>query len=64
MTVSNRSGEKNFVTAMRLALAERYGDKSVGVGGVFQIENGSAKMHIMVSLRFRLHCDTNSQLCE
>eukprot|EP00117_Sycon_ciliatum_P040681 scpid56165/ scgid29855/ Ester hydrolase C11orf54 homolog len=47
VTVSNRSGEKNFVTAMRLALAERYGDKSVGVGGVFQIENGSAKMHIM-----------------
>jgi len=34
---------------MREALAAKYGDKTVGMGGVFVIEKGKAKFHIMVS---------------
>ena len=43
-----RTGEKTFITSMRLALAGRYGDKAVGVGGVFLLEKGKAKIHVMV----------------
>lgn len=33
---------------MREALAIYYGDKPVGIGGVFVIQKGKAKLHIMV----------------
>jgi hypothetical protein len=42
-----RSGPDNFITAMRKALMAKYGDKPVGVGGVFLIKSGKAKIHIM-----------------
>ncbi|XP_031549527.1 ester hydrolase C11orf54 homolog [Actinia tenebrosa] len=44
---SKRTGNNNFITAMRLALAEHYGSKTVGLGGVFLIEKGKAKFHVM-----------------
>ncbi|KAK3736255.1 hypothetical protein QZH41_008082 [Actinostola sp. cb2023] len=44
---SKRTGKDNFVTAMRKALAATYGNKTVGIGGVFVIEKGKAKFHIM-----------------
>jgi hypothetical protein len=34
---------------MRLALADHFGSKTVGLGGVFVIEKGKAKFHIMVN---------------
>ena len=35
---------------MRNTLAGRYGDQPVGMGGVFVIEKGKAKIHVMVRL--------------
>ena len=43
-----RTGEENFVTCMRKTLAGCYGDKPVGMGGVFVIIQGTAKLHVMV----------------
>eukprot|EP00049_Salpingoeca_infusionum_P007442 m.121065 g.121065 ORF g.121065 m.121065 type:complete len:320 (+) comp13700_c0_seq5:203-1162(+) len=45
--VSHRTGDKNFVTCMREGLGAHYDDKPVGIGGVFLIEKGSAKYHVM-----------------
>lgn len=50
VTASTRIGEQNFVTCMRLALKAYYGDKPVGLGGVFVIRAGTAKLHCMVRL--------------
>lgn len=44
---SKRTGDENFVTCMRNTLAGRYGDQPVGMGGVFLIEKGKAKIHVM-----------------
>ena len=46
--VKGRTGEENFVTCMRKTLVGQYGDKPVGMGGVFVIVQGSAKLHVMV----------------
>lgn len=48
--VRGRTGGDNFVTCMRKALAVRYEDNPVGIGGVFQILSGKAKLHVMVSV--------------
>lgn len=37
----------NFVTVMRLALKDKYGDQPVGMGGVFLLDKGKAKIHVM-----------------
>ena len=34
---------------MRATLGDRYGSNVVGLGGVFVIEKGKAKFHIMVN---------------
>ena len=39
---------------MRNTLAGRYGDQPVGMGGVFLIEKGKAKIHVMVRLWYYL----------
>ncbi|XP_070571698.1 ester hydrolase C11orf54 homolog [Ptychodera flava] len=44
---SKRTGEENFVTCMRKTLKAKYGEKPVGFGGVFLIEKGKAKIHVM-----------------
>ena len=43
-----RTGSDNFVSAMRKTVAGRYGAEPVGMGGVFQIKSGRAKLHVMV----------------
>ena len=48
MRAGGRTGEDNFVTCMRKALAKKYEDNPVGMGGVFQILSGKAKLHVMV----------------
>lgn len=45
--VKRRTGKDNFVSCMRKSLQEHYGDKSVGIGGSFIIQEGKAKLHIM-----------------
>ena len=45
-----RTGQDNFVSVMRKAVGARYGESPVGLGGVFQITAGKAKLHIMVSI--------------
>lgn len=47
VSASKRTGEENFITCMRHTLARYYGDKPVGLGGVFVIEKGKAKIHVM-----------------
>ncbi|KAK4029539.1 hypothetical protein OUZ56_022520 [Daphnia magna] len=42
-----RTGPNNFVTCMRNTVAQHYGDKPVGIGGVFMLDNGQARLHIM-----------------
>ncbi|XP_074160634.1 ester hydrolase C11orf54 homolog [Sminthopsis crassicaudata] len=42
-----RTGEHNFVTCMRKTLEKHYGDKPVGMGGTFVVQNGKVKVHIM-----------------
>src|SRR6185437_7018757 len=42
-----RIGKDNFVTAMRTTLKQTYGDQHLGLGGVFLIKSGKAKLHIM-----------------
>ncbi|CAJ0964204.1 unnamed protein product [Ranitomeya imitator] len=45
--VKRRTGKENFVSCMRKSLKAQYGDKSVGMGGSFIIQEGKAKLHIM-----------------
>ncbi|XP_075051102.1 ester hydrolase C11orf54 homolog [Mixophyes fleayi] len=47
INVKRRTGKDNFVSCMRKSLKEHYGDKPVGMGGTFIIQNGKAKLHIM-----------------
>ncbi|KAL5017672.1 hypothetical protein ScPMuIL_007261 [Solemya velum] len=44
---SKRRGPENFMTAMRKTLANHYDTKPVAMGGVFIMEKGKAKIHIM-----------------
>ena len=45
---SKRTGDQNYMSCIRNCLAEKYGDQPVGLGGTFLVENGKAKLHIMV----------------
>ncbi|GLV34262.1 uncharacterized protein CBL_00193 [Carabus blaptoides fortunei] len=42
-----RTGPENFVSSIRNALVEFYGDKIVGLGGTFLLKEGKAKQHVM-----------------
>lgn len=44
----NRTGNENFISAMRIGLTEYYSsDKVVGLGGVFVMKTGKANIHVM-----------------
>lgn len=46
--VMKRLGKDNFTSAIRAVLLTKYGkDKPISLGGVFLINKGSAKLHIM-----------------
>lgn len=48
VTAKNRTGEENFISAMRLGLTESYpSDKVVGLGGAFVMKTGKAYIHVM-----------------
>lgn len=43
-----RIGKENFISAMRLVLADHFPkDKTVGLGGVFLLKEGKANQHVM-----------------
>ncbi|KAJ3643942.1 hypothetical protein Zmor_026622 [Zophobas morio] len=42
-----RTGEKDFIQAIRETLVSEYTDKVVGLGGVFLLKEGKAKQHVM-----------------
>ena len=49
VVAKKRKGKENFVSCMRQSLDHYYGNiKTVGIGGVFLIEKGQAKLHVMV----------------
>uniref|UniRef100_A0A8C4NHW3 Chromosome 11 open reading frame 54 n=1 Tax=Eptatretus burgeri TaxID=7764 RepID=A0A8C4NHW3_EPTBU len=53
-----RTGASNFISCLRLALFRNYGEKPVGLGGVFVMEEGEAKLHVMPHFSSRpLHSD-------
>ena len=43
----SRKGEENFVSCMRKCLEAEYPDKSIGFGGVFCVQKGQVKIHVM-----------------
>jgi hypothetical protein len=42
-----RTGDENFISAMRLTLANHFTDQTVALGGVFIMKEGKAKQHVM-----------------
>lgn len=42
-----RLGADNFITACQNAVKTTFGDKHIGVGGVFLLKNGNAHQHVM-----------------
>ena len=47
INASKRIGEENFVSCLRKVLHSNYGADPVGLGGVFLIKHGAAKLHVM-----------------
>ena len=54
VVASQRKGEENFMSCIRKALRQHYGDKPVAVGGTFCVEEGDCLFHVMVSCHHRL----------
>lgn len=42
-----RKGDDNFITSIRNSIASMYGTNAIGLGGVFMIKQGKAKLHVM-----------------
>jgi len=47
INASTRTGPLNFTDTIRDALSEKFGERTVSMGGVFLIKNGTAKLHVM-----------------
>ncbi|KAF2633230.1 DUF1907-domain-containing protein [Macroventuria anomochaeta] len=47
ITASSRTSTLNFTEAIRTALQDAYGTRTISLGGVFLISKGKAKLHIM-----------------
>ncbi|GBP32064.1 Ester hydrolase C11orf54 [Eumeta japonica] len=47
VTAEKRTGPANFITAIREALQKHYGDRVVGLGGMFVLREGRARFHVM-----------------
>ena len=44
---SIRTGEKDFIEAIRTCLTSSFPEQAVGLGGVFLVQNGAIRSHIM-----------------
>jgi len=47
VNASQRKGKDDFITTLKKALQEKYGERPVGVGGVFLVKSGKVNMHVM-----------------
>lgn len=47
VSCKKRIGNENFISAMRLSMANYFKDQTVGIGGVFILKTGKAKQHVM-----------------
>ncbi|CAH0604480.1 unnamed protein product [Chrysodeixis includens] len=47
VVAKKRIGPSNFITAIRETLKNHYGDKVVGLGGMFMLQAGKVKFHVM-----------------
>uniref|UniRef100_A0A2A4J2U6 DUF1907 domain-containing protein n=1 Tax=Heliothis virescens TaxID=7102 RepID=A0A2A4J2U6_HELVI len=47
VVAKKRIGPSNFITAIRETLKNHYGDKIVGLGGMFLLRAGKVKFHVM-----------------
>ena len=47
ITASSRTGSLNFTEAIRKALRDAFGTRTISLGGVFLISKGKAKLHVM-----------------
>ncbi|XP_026742714.1 ester hydrolase C11orf54-like isoform X2 [Trichoplusia ni] len=47
VVAKKRIGPLNFITAIRETLKNHYGDKVVGLGGMFMLQAGKVKFHVM-----------------
>jgi hypothetical protein len=47
VSAKKRIGTENFISSMRLTLAEHFTEKTIGLGGVFLLKEGKAKQHVM-----------------
>ncbi|XP_058463068.1 ester hydrolase C11orf54 homolog [Malaya genurostris] len=47
VSCKKRTGNKDFIASIRTALEQHYGERTVGMGGVFLLKKGKAKQHVM-----------------
>ncbi|XP_064541670.1 ester hydrolase C11orf54 homolog [Drosophila montana] len=47
ISAKQRKGELNFIECIRKGLEEHYGDRVVGLGGIFVIKKGAVHQHVM-----------------
>uniref|UniRef100_A0A1I8P2H9 DUF1907 domain-containing protein n=1 Tax=Stomoxys calcitrans TaxID=35570 RepID=A0A1I8P2H9_STOCA len=47
ITCKKRTGHLNFIECIRQGLLQKYGEKCVGMGGIFKINQGKAYQHVM-----------------
>lgn len=48
VVAKNRTGDENFISSMRRGLSSHYAENEiVGLGGVFVMKNGKARIHVM-----------------
>ncbi|XP_309016.4 ester hydrolase C11orf54 homolog [Anopheles gambiae] len=47
VSCTKRTGNKDFIASIRTCLDDRYGERAVGLGGVFLLREGKAKQHVM-----------------
>ncbi|XP_001352468.3 ester hydrolase C11orf54 homolog [Drosophila pseudoobscura] len=47
ISAKQRTGEHNFIECIRKGLEDHYGDRVVGLGGIFLIKKGAVHQHVM-----------------
>ncbi|KAF3053625.1 hypothetical protein E8E11_008592 [Didymella keratinophila] len=47
VTAASRKGSLNFTEAIRKALEDEYGPRTISLGGVFVVSKGKTKLHVM-----------------
>lgn len=64
VTCLHRYGKDNFVSAIRNSLISRFPGKTIGLGGVFIINNGTAMIHVIDDELMKIPIKQLSQLVQ